>query len=69
MIEGIIVRLVNLPCNICGFVAESPDGWQNVYINSRLTREQQLEALEHEMKHVEGNDLHAGKDLCEVEIF
>ncbi len=37
-------------------ITENEDGCYSVFINSRFTRDKQLEAYKHAMKHVYGND-------------
>jgi acylphosphatase len=59
--------LYDLPLDIRGFVREDADGEITYVINSRLTREANIETFLHEMKHTENNDLRANCNVNEVE--
>lgn len=47
------VRTVALPITVEGVSVPNDDGTFDIYINSRLTREKQEEALAHELRHLE----------------
>lgn len=51
-----IIRLAALPHGLNGYVSMDAEGDYNVYINSRLTCEQQRRTLEHELEHIERDD-------------
>jgi hypothetical protein len=57
----------DLPSSVPAFIAESPDGHINIYLNSRLNHDQQREGLKHEIDHYERDDLHNGLDIHIVE--
>ena len=59
----IIYRLVDLPPKIKATVSTSPDGCYNVYINARLNSEQQQQAADHEMRHIDGDHLFRDSDV------
>ncbi len=69
MREPYVVRYIELPCTLPGVTVRSADGCCNVYINSRLSQEQQKRALEHEMTHVLREDFDNGRPLEEVEPY
>lgn len=46
------VRFVPLPLSVEGTTVPNPDGSCDIYINSEIARERQLEALKHEVGHV-----------------
>lgn len=51
--DGIFVRIINeFPLSIRGVTTPNSDGTFSVYINGRLTPEQQKQALEHELRHI-----------------
>ena len=56
--DDVIVRLIDLPPGIGGAVMEDEDGTYNVYINSRHGHYAQLDDLDHELAHIEHDDLH-----------
>ena len=69
MIEGLdyIVRLIDLPCGVGGFVKSNGDGTFSIYLNARLSHAQNIESFEHEKKHIEHNDFYRGADVPTME--
>ena len=62
-----IVRLIDLPPGIGGAVMEDEEGFINIYINARHGHNAQIVDLEHEIVHVENNDLHSSEDILTIE--
>lgn len=62
-----IVRILDLPPGVGGFVSESPDGVQNVYINARHGWRGQRRAYRHELDHIDHDDLHSDEPLEDIE--
>lgn len=58
MPDDAIVRLIDLPHGIGGAVMEDEDGFVSIYVNARHGHYAQLDDLDHEITHVENNDLH-----------
>ena len=56
MTPTVNVCLVNFPCRGEEMVVPNEDNSYTVIINSRLSREKQLAAYMHAMKHISGND-------------
>lgn len=50
------VRYVPLPYSIHGMTVQDEDGFYNVYINSRQSREVQRKAYYHELEHIRQKD-------------
>ena len=48
----VIVRYMEMPPTIRGVTAEDADGDYNIYLNSNLPEETQIEALNHELTHI-----------------
>ena len=46
------VRLVDLPDAVPALVAQDEEGFFNIYLNARASREQQKKALRHELAHI-----------------
>ena len=67
--DDIIVRVIDMPCAIEGFVVDSPDGYHNIYINARLSYRKQREVYRHELTHIRNGHLYSSKPvfLCERE--
>ena len=61
------VRIIDLPVTVRGLVSEDETGWPNVYINARLSREMQREALRHELEHIADDDLYNTRPIEVVE--
>ena len=61
------VRLIDLDPGVGGLIAVSEDGFVNIYLNARLSRDGQLRALRHELRHWERGDLYSDADIREVE--
>ena len=61
------VRLVDLPSKVDGMVSVDDDGFYNIYLNARLTRERQRKALRHELDHIAEDDLYNTRPIEVVE--
>lgn len=64
-----IVRYVDLPIPIKGVTIMDHDGFYNIYINARLSYEQQKKAIAHEMEHIARGDFFSVGTLEEVETM
>lgn len=62
-----IVRLIDLPYSVGGMVSVDETGFANIYINARMSIEQQRKNLKHELKHLKDNDIYNDKDIRTVE--
>ena len=69
MTDGdVFVRLVDFPTCACGgFVTPNDDGTYSVYLNARLSNEQNKESYLHELKHIKRNDLHSSEAVQAIE--
>ena len=56
MTPTVNVCLVNFPCRGEEMVVPNEDNSYTVIINSRLSKEKQMAAYMHAMKHISGND-------------
>ena len=56
--DDVIVRLIDLPPGIGGAIMEDEDGIYNVYINARHGHYAQFDDLDHELAHIEHDDIH-----------
>lgn len=64
---NVIVRFIDLPYAVRGFVKESSDGIYNVYLNSRYCYSQNIKTLIHELKHIRNGDLNSLLSAHEIE--
>lgn len=67
MPDDAIVRLIDLPPGIGGSVMEDEDGTYNIYINSRHGYFAQFDDLDHELAHIENDDLHNDDPIDVIE--
>lgn len=56
--EDIFVYLLNLPDGTKEAVSSNEDGTFSIFINSKLSRDGQLRAYEHALRHIQRNDFH-----------
>lgn len=61
------IRQMDMPCTVKGFVALDEDGFSNIYVNSRLSQEEQYKAAAHELQHVANGDFFSDEDIRCVE--
>ena len=62
------VREVTMPFEVKGVVTpNAEDDGFNIYINSRLSDDQKLKALKHEIDHIENDDFYNDKPIEEIE--
>ncbi len=50
--SDIIIRLVELPPKVNGVTIVDENGDNNIYINARLSYDEAMKAIEHEMSHI-----------------
>lgn len=65
--DDIVVRLLDMPTTVRGFVSPSPDGVYNIYLNARQTFEVQRETYRHEIRHIQRHDMDSRKKITELE--
>ena len=65
--DDAIVRLIDLPPGIGGAVMEDEDGFVSIYVNARHGHYAQLDDLDHEIAHIENDDLHNDDSIEVVE--
>ena len=65
--DDYIVRLIDLPPAVGGFITETPDGFTNIYINARHGHNGQRRAFDHELDHAMRDDLHSEEDVDVIE--
>jgi len=71
LIEGVdyFVRLVNFPhdCGCDGVVTPNDDSTYSIYLDARSTRERNISACGHEVRHIEHNDFDDARDIEQAE--
>lgn len=58
---------MDLPCTIKAFVAMDEDGFNNIYVNSKLSREEQQRAVLHEIRHIARDDFYNDSPIQTIE--
>ena len=69
LIEGqdYVVRCIPFPnCAVDGAIVSHPD-IANIYINEKISPERQREALQHELEHLENDDLYSEESAEVIE--
>lgn len=69
MITDVRTVLQDLPVAIRGFVVTDENGDSTIVLNSRHNRETNIEAYQHELAHILGNDLYRPELADEIEAW
>lgn len=65
--EFVRVYHLDMPCNVRGYTKPFPDGFYAIILNSRLSWEQNVKTLEHELEHIKEGHLYAECDVNHIE--
>lgn len=65
--EEYCVRLIDLPCGVRALVQFDAEGFPNIYVNARISQEEQRKAIAHELRHIQRDDAYNGLSIQEVE--
>jgi len=65
--DQIIIRYIDLPAKMKGFVKVDSNGDYNVYINANLGYYEQQKALKHELSHISNDDFYNNDDISAIE--
>ena len=63
-----IVRFVNLPTKVRAYTIRDEECDFNIYINARISNDQQLAAYDHEIKHIKNGDFNKEMPVGLIEI-
>lgn len=68
--NNVFVRMQQFPGNVKGSVSLDPNGDYNIYINQNLNYEQQMQALAHELIHIDSDHIRVNLPawLCEKNV-
>lgn len=61
------VRMMDLPCAVKALVCYDGEGFPNIYVNARLSREEQEKAVAHEIRHIRRGDAYSAASIQAVE--
>jgi hypothetical protein len=65
--DNVYVRLEGMPAKLKGYVVLDANGDYNVFINKDLSYDQQMEALAHEVMHIDCEHLRVQMPIMECE--
>ena len=65
--DGCRVRLIDLDYGVGALISVDEEGFANIYLNARLSREKQRQALRHELAHFTRDDWFRDADIREIE--
>ena len=65
--EEYCVRVMDLPCAVKALVQFDAEGFPNIYVNARLSREEQEKAVAHEIRHIRRDDVYSAACIRAVE--
>ena len=65
--EEYCIRLIDLPGTVKALVVYDDEGFPNINVNSRLSREEQAEAVRHELVHIQRDDAYNDRSIREAE--
>lgn len=65
----IYTRIIQLEDTIRAFTVVDQCGDHNIYINAKHSRESQLEAYKHELKHIEDGHFYSDENVSVIENF
>jgi hypothetical protein len=63
----VVVREARFPYKVYGVVVPDTDDNYNVYINGNISDNKKIEAVTHEMKHIQRGDCHSEEDCAVIE--
>lgn len=64
----VFIYYVDMPCSVASNIVENPDGSYTIYLNSRMTHEQNIKGYLHEIKHLANNDLNECSNIQVIEL-
>lgn len=67
--DDVVCRIIELPSRVNAITVVDEDGDYNVYINARLSIEEQRKAYRHEVRHIRKSHFYTDKTVkaCELE--
>lgn len=65
--DMVIVRIIDLPHTVRGMTVLDAEGDYNVYLNARLSGDQQTIAFRHEVEHIRRGDFYRKDSVADKE--
>lgn len=65
--EEYCVRVVDLPCTVKALLRFDAEGFPNIYVNARLSQEEQKKAIAHELRHIRRDDAYSAEEIEKME--
>lgn len=66
--DNIYLRCMPLPCKVHGMTVRDEEGDYNVYLNARETYEANQKTLQHELRHIRGDDFDRQAPIEDIEL-
>ena len=65
--DSVIIRIIDLPIGVDGMTVKDSNDDYNVYLNARLSGDQQVIAFRHELDHIKNGDFYSDESVAEKE--
>lgn len=65
--DAVIIRKIDMPVGIKGLTVLDENGDYNIYINDKLSHDQQGVAFRHEVEHIKRGHFYSYEDLLALE--
>ena len=65
MLENIFVHYLNMPTSVKSNVTHNEDGSYSIFINARLSQNQQINAYMHEIDHILKDDFNRRHEIAD----
>lgn len=64
-----IIRFIDLPITVKAVTVQDGNGFNNIYVNARISFWEQQVAIAHELKHIQRDDFYSLEPLEVVETM
>ena len=65
--DSVIIRIIDLPIGVDGMTVKDSNDDYNVYLNARLSGDQQVIAFHHELDHIKNGDFYNEESVRDKE--
>lgn len=65
--DSVIIRKINLPYGVNGITVLDSCGDYNIYINDKISYDQQVVAFRHEVEHIKQGHFYSNERLAQLE--
>ena len=68
LLYDVFIRTAALPCAVKAVVVPNDDGTYDIYVNSSLSGDEQLDAMQHELCHIKENHFENAEPIVLSEL-